>query len=119
MSEAGHDRVGRFPDRIADDVVVDRAFGPHEKIVVGTEPVVIQAPRDARNLLRILSRNIRGVRETRTANTASTMGDLVRSVRGPLSAVDALVYAGFATIPRYRLRRSRAGTTWERDASTR
>jgi GT2 family glycosyltransferase len=135
LSERGHARLGRFPDLVADDLWVDALFAAGEKGVVDAPPVRVVAPRTARSLVRVLARTARGTSEVRARALAGTAGAgtpvpgpgrtaaaLLRTVRGPCSAVDATVYAVLVTLGRARARLgTRAGrpTRWERDESSR
>lgn len=116
MSESGRGRFGHFPDVIGDDVFVDRLFAPERKLIVETEPVTVRVPRSASDLLKVLRRQQRGATEVGAATTRDTLMQLVRTVRGPSTLFDAIVYAAFALHP--RLFRRGAGQ-WERDESTR
>jgi glycosyltransferase involved in cell wall biosynthesis len=134
LSADGRSRFGPFPDIGADDLWIDRLFGPGEvEIVDDCEPVVVAVPRRARDLLHVLRRTYRGKAETAPAvgaddraraTTSSALGDLRRlASSGPLAAVDAAVYIAFAIAGRAaiaaaaRRRGGRAG--WERDESSR
>lgn len=142
LSAAGHARLGRFPDLVADDLWVDALFASVEKRVVDAPPVRVVAPRTARSLVRVLARTARGTAEVRalTAARAAARSDaapgtappgtappavpgpvrtaaaLLRTVRGARSALDAAVYAALVTGGRVRARR---GSVWERDESSR
>lgn len=121
LSEAGHARLGRFPVATADDLHIDRLFDTTEKAVIDTTPVVVQAPRTAAALLQVATRARRGSAEQGTDTGRSTGRELCGSVRGPLSAVDAIVYAGVALAARRRAARAttRTAVAWERDETTR
>lgn len=120
LSQAGHQRFGSFPEVTADDYFVDRLFEPGEKRVLKTEPVLVRTPRTASELLRTLHRVYRGVQEQagESSSTFRTVSQLLQTVRGPLSAVDACVYAGFAAAGRWSQRQTAHGS-WERDESSR
>lgn len=124
LSERGHRRFGRFPDVTGDDRFVDTRFGPHEKTVVATEPSVWVTPKDVAGLLTVLGRHHRGNIELAEQDSSSapitakaTASAVLRSVRGPRSALDAAVYIGIALAVRRRARQTRAG--WERDDTSR
>jgi exopolysaccharide biosynthesis WecB/TagA/CpsF family protein len=140
LTEAGHARFGNFPPVTADDLLVDRLFAPSEKAVVHTPPVTVRTPLSVSSLLAILRRNYRGqaelgVREQHVGpvlsrsggnSTRFTVRELVRSIRGPVSAFDATVYAALVTAARFRRSRPDAQVDamcpapgWERDASSR
>ncbi|MGM7669377.1 WecB/TagA/CpsF family glycosyltransferase [Microbacterium sp. A93] len=145
MTREGHERFGAFPDVTADDYYVDQQFLDHEKAIVPAPPVPVRTPQDIRSLAKVLRRGHRGPAELReapaaagvlvsgpdvgqsapapmTSTASSTTWELVRSVRGPFSMVDALSYSSFAAAPRLsRLRpnSTTARVTWERDDSSR
>jgi hypothetical protein len=124
LSRAGHDRLGEFPALTGDDYYVDRLFSGSEKAVVATVPVVVRTPRTAASLLAVLRRTYRGnaQQDERFAGQSAsrTLRELLSSVRGPLTAVDAAVYAAFAVAGRRRpLVGRRPATAWERDESSR
>lgn len=122
LGAEGRARFGEFPRVIADDVFVDRHFSDPEKRIVSTTPVPVRVPQRVRNLMAVLRRQARGAGQLaiRTTGTApSTMRQLVRSVRGPRSAVDAAVYAALSASSRLPALRARGGAVWERDESTR
>ena len=121
LSEQGHGRFDEFPDLTADDLFIDRLFKPEEKAVLNVEPVVFRPPRTLAAQLAVLHRVYRGNAEQngprRQHSTArTTFGEVVRSVRGPLSAVNAAIYLAFAVAGR----QGAAGSGgWERDESSR
>ncbi len=126
LNAIGHKRFGAFPMLTGDDFFVDTQFGPHEKVVVATEPVVVRTPVDLKSLLPVRRRSHRGTTEVpagphglnpRTRSTSiSTAVTAVRTIRGPGSAFDATVYLGIAVAARWGGRRARI---WERDESSR
>jgi glycosyltransferase involved in cell wall biosynthesis len=118
LSADGHARLGRFPDVIADDLYVDQLFTSREKAFPAAPPVRVTSPRTVRALLTVLTRSRRGPAQQGTDTGSTSVRDLLRTVRGPGSALDALVYVLFAAAARLRARR-RATTTWERDDSSR
>lgn len=121
VSKAGHDRFAEFPRLTADDLFIDRLFPADRKAVIRTEPVVVRVPRDATNLSRILRRGVRANAEhPEGTTTRKTARSLVRSIRGPASAIDAIVYAGFVVVARVQVwLGSSARPVWERDVSNR
>lgn len=121
LDAEAHARFGRFPTVTADDLFVDRQFRPAEKRAVPTAPVPVRVPRRVRSLVAVLRRQSRGSRQLaqgRAGTAWSTARQLVGSIRGPASAVDAGVYALLSVVSRVPLRR-RGIATWERDDSTR
>ena len=116
LSEAGRARFEHFPTVTADDVFVDLTFDPTEKRVVDSLPVVVLTPRTADSLLAVLRRQVRGSAEQGSDTAGTSLRDLLSTVRGPGSLLDAAFYAGFAAASRAS-RRGSAG--WESDRSTR
>jgi glycosyltransferase involved in cell wall biosynthesis len=123
VSQEGHKRIHRFPSispRFSgDDIFADQQFLPTEKTVLDTPPVMVRTPRRANALLRVLRRNYRAQAELGGSSaTSRTLRELLRTIRNPLTAIDAAVYALFVTLARLR-RRHPAGSTgvWERDES--
>jgi exopolysaccharide biosynthesis WecB/TagA/CpsF family protein len=125
LTEEGHARFGEFPMVTADDYLVDQSFTDDEKMIVPTPPVVVRTPRDVASLVQVLRRNHRGPAEQRDqrekATSSAVPTELLRSVRGPRSAVDALSYSGLAAAPRLSRRRigGMPARVWERDDSSR
>ncbi|MGZ4303522.1 MAG: glycosyltransferase [Solirubrobacteraceae bacterium] len=135
LSEQGRQRFDVFPDVVADDLWLDRQFAVDEVAIVDCAPVVVAVPRRAGDLLLILRRTYKGKLENRPESgvderarkiTLATLGDLRRhAMGGPRAAVDAAMYAGFATVARVVLKLASpgvatlGGTGWERDDSSR
>jgi glycosyltransferase involved in cell wall biosynthesis len=128
LSEAGRSRFDAFPDVVADDLWVDRQFAPDEIQIVDCAPVVVEVPRRARDLLRVLRRTYRGKAETTGVDphdrarqtTLSTRQQLRRhAAGGPYAALDAATYAAFAVGARLALAAPFTGARWERDDSSR
>ncbi|GAB3604653.1 hypothetical protein GCM10027413_00620 [Conyzicola nivalis] len=120
LSEAGHKRLGQFPDLTADDLIVDSLFVPGEKVVVPTEPVRVRTPRSLAGLLAILTRQRRGnLGAPAQSTTTTTVIELLSSVRGPFALIDATVYAALTSVGRRRARRAGSANAWERDDSSR
>jgi glycosyltransferase involved in cell wall biosynthesis len=125
VSQEGHRRFPVFPSispRFSgDDLFVDRQFLPAEKEVLDTPPVMVRTPRRAGALLAILRRNYRAQADLGGATTTSqTVRELLGTIRGPRSAIDAAVYAGFVALARLRRRqRPDSAGVWERDESSR
>lgn len=115
ISRPGHDRFAAFPRAVADDVFVDRLFAPGEKVIVATEPVIVRVPQTTRALLSVLRRQARGAREQSSRTARHTLGQLLGSVRGPVSLGDALIYGTLSLASR----RTGPGSVWERDDTRR
>lgn len=126
LNAKGHQRFGAFPMVMGDDLFVDTQFDPAEKVVVPTEPSVVRTPADVKSLLAVLRRGQRGNVEQLARGRGSerrghskslgTARSVIRTIRGPQSAVDAAVFLGFAVAKRLASRRTRS---WERDESSR
>ncbi|GAA3796838.1 glycosyltransferase [Cellulomonas soli] len=118
-------RLGAFPDVTADDLWVDQHVAASEKTRVPGASVIVRRPRDTRSLLAVLRRTRRTdapAEETAPPvdEGSRTIGpsDIARTVRGPRSLVDAIVYVTLVTLARAQLRRAPA-RRWERDTSSR
>lgn len=121
ISRKGHERFTTFPELLGDDLFIDRLFSPDEKAVVDVEPVVFRPPRTLKDLFSVLRRVYRGNAQQNgavglTGTAWNTLAELLRSVRGPVSAVHAVIYLYIASIGR---RQSQPPGAWERDESSR
>jgi glycosyltransferase involved in cell wall biosynthesis len=130
LSEAGRRRFDRFPDVIADDLFVRNLFGRSERMVVATDPFVIQAPRTLRALVRRRVRIHAGNAEQAShPELAALPGARERSgpwwravVERPSLALKAVPYAlvnALAKVRARRLVRSDREIGWGRDETTR
>jgi glycosyltransferase involved in cell wall biosynthesis len=121
LSEVGHARFDEFPPVTADDLFVDRLFSPSEKHIVTTVPVKVRTPRTTAALIAILRRNRRGASEFEGTTASTSLKEILLSVRGLTSAIDAGAYAILALVS--RVPQARAGTgaavMWERDGTSR
>ncbi len=117
VTEEGHQRVGRFPNVVADDVYVDRLFAASEKAIPLAPPVKVKTPRTNADLLGVLARNRRGPSEQGVDSGAATAMTLIRTVRGPVGLFDASIYALLTVRARRKARTT--PMTWERDQSSR
>lgn len=120
LNRTGHERLGSFPSVVADDCYIDRLFMAEEKVVVDCTPVTVRTPRTSRALLQTLNRVYRGNSELQGMpgkHTGRTLYQLVISIRGPGSALDAVIYGSFALVG--RLACGSIKPTWERDESSR
>jgi hypothetical protein len=119
LTEEGHRRLGTFPEGAADDYFVDTAFEAGHKVLLDGDPVVVRPPRTTSSLVSTLHRVYRAPASSGgAAAPMRTLRGLVASVRGPLSALDAAVYATFALVGR-RSQRPAHSHHWERDESSR
>ena len=119
LSEVGHARFDAFPPVIADDLYVDRLFSASEKHIVTTTPVKVRTPRTTAALVSILRRNRRGTTELTGSSTVESVKELLFSVRGLTSAVDAAAYAVLALASRVPARPGKPAVVWERDSTSR
>jgi glycosyltransferase involved in cell wall biosynthesis len=121
LSEVGHARFDEFPPVTADDLFVDRLFSPSEKHIVTTVPVKVRTPRTTAALITILRRNRRGASEFEGTTASTSLKEVLLSVRGLTSAIDAGAYVILAFVS--RVPHARAGTgaavMWERDGTSR
>lgn len=117
LSEAGHRILGGFPRLIGDDLLVERSFPPGRKYIASGPEVVVRIPRTVRDLIGVIARSRRGGAEQSHETGRASVRELLRTVSGPSSAVDAICYALLTAFARRRARRTTRG--WERDLSTR
>ena len=122
LSRAGHDRLGSFPAATADDLLVDRLFAPGRKLILSGPAVTVRMPRTAGGLLAVLVRSRPGTAEQSLDTGALSAKELLGTITGPGSAVDAACFVGFALAARYRTARrtmhaarARDARAWERD----
>jgi glycosyltransferase involved in cell wall biosynthesis len=126
LSATGRARFGEYPDVVAEDLYVDRHFGPDEIAIVGGDPVGVVAPGTVRDLLKVMRRAYRGASHEleeagapADSTTGSTLGDVGRLARQGLPGLaDAATYAGVAVAARVYVAVGRS-TRWERDESSR
>ena len=121
LSAVGHERFDEFPAVTADDLFVDQTFPAGTKRIVTTSSVVVRTPRDVRSLLKVLRRGIRAKTEVSgDDSTGQTARSLLATIRGPISAAEAFIYASIVALARLQARTLRAKSVrWERDASSR
>lgn len=126
VSELGHARLGNFPAIVADDVYVDTRFDASEKALVTDAISLRKTPEDVKNLFFVMRRHHRGVAELlarehglnfRVRNSSKkTVSEVFATVRGPVSAFDAMVYLCMSSAARLW---GGKHASWERDQSTR
>ncbi|WP_261164863.1 glycosyltransferase [Microbacterium sp. Marseille-Q6965] len=117
LAPEGERRVAPFPLVTADDVHVETTLAGTTAIPP-LAAVRVRVPTTTRDLLATLVRVRRGPAELGIDTGRRTMRGLLRTIAGPASARDAVVYAVLAAVARRRASRSRPGA-WERDASSR
>ena len=130
LSARGRARFEHFPQVTADDLMIQRLFAPQERLITDGE-FIVRVPGDLASLLRVRSRVARGNAElgrTDDARFAATTSGTARALLGivrrrPAAVVDALCYCAVIVLARAMAgrtrRRSGAGTSWERDESSR
>ncbi|MGB7564819.1 MAG: glycosyltransferase family 2 protein [Prochlorococcaceae cyanobacterium] len=117
LSEAGHRILGEFPRVIGDDLLVDRTFPPGRKYFASGPAVVVRMPITLHDLVGVLARSRRGAAEQALETGPGSVRELLRTVTGPTSAVDAICFVLVASAARLRSLHVIRG--WERDRSTR
>lgn len=126
LSATARSRFEEYPEITADDLFIARIVQPAEVSIVPTDPLVVRVPTTARALLKILRRSVRGNQEFARAlpelakdTSGDTGGALKQQLRDPRTALDALIYAGFAVAARLAVKYGRTPVRWERDDTTR
>jgi len=127
VTAAGHARLGRFPDVIADDLWFRNHFDAGERRSVAGASFVQRPPRDMRSLLRVRTRQCLGNIEYRRrfpGPAAEQQGRRTRYVArllSPSAMAGAPVYLGVNVVARRAARqRWRDGALqWDRDVSAR
>lgn len=117
LSQAGHEILGEFPRVLGDDLLVDRTFPAGRKYIASGPAVLVRMPLTTRDIIRVLARSRRGGAEQSMDTGGTSLRELLRSVTGPTSAVDAACFTAIAIVARLRARFFVSG--WERDRSTR
>ncbi len=129
LSEAGHDRLGEFPQITADDEYVRRLFSNAERITVTNGTFQVTPPRTLRDLIKIKTRSRRGNMElverfphlSRPARE-SRWKFLGRIASRPSLWLASLIYFLVVIQTTIRARRTLkrgAAVEWERDLSSR
>jgi hypothetical protein len=118
VTERGHQRFEDFPAGLADDLFIDRLFPTTVRAVIPTDPIVVRTPRNMASLLRILRRGLSAGAAQGESTSSRTAQELLHTIRGPRTAVDALVYTAIVLWAR-RGPGSRREERWGRDDSSR
>jgi len=118
VTERGHRRFAEFPAGLADDLFIDGLFPAESHAVLPTDPVIVRTPRNVSSLLRILRRGLSAGAAQGEATSSRTARELLRTVRGPRTAVDAFVYAAIVAWAR-RGPGAHREERWGRDDSSR
>ncbi len=130
LSRAGQERVGKFPDVIADDLYVQRLFAPDERLTPDDLVFGVRAPGSLRSLLRRNTRIAAGNLQLAAlfpALAPPSAGTGARSLaarvaRRPRAWIGFVVYTAVYLLARaraQRLLRSRHAISWNRDETTR
>jgi glycosyltransferase involved in cell wall biosynthesis len=130
LSREGRARFGRFPNVIADDSFVRNLYTPTERLIVPTDPTIVEAPRTFRAVVRRRVRVVIGnmelaARRNRQSATASDEAVVPwwrAVVTRPTLIPAAAVYAIANTTAHFAARRqlaSRRSIDWGRDDTTR
>ncbi|MBS0262444.1 MAG: glycosyltransferase [Planctomycetes bacterium] len=129
VNEAGHARLGKFPDITADDEFVRRSFSNAERATVHGCSFSVTPPRNLRSLIRIKTRSRRGNMELvqRFPNMSrpcseSRMKFLGRILARPLLWPAVPVYFAVVILTSWHANRTLHRQTkpaWERDLSSR
>jgi len=118
VTERGHGRFADFPAGLADDLFIDSLFPAASRTIVPTEPVIVRTPRNLASLLRILRRGLSAEAAAGEATYRQTARELLHTIRGPRTAVDAFAYAAIVVWAR-RGPGARRKEQWGRDDSSR
>jgi exopolysaccharide biosynthesis WecB/TagA/CpsF family protein len=118
VTERGHRRFADFPADLADDLFIDGLFPAGTRAVIPTDPVIVRTPRNLPSLLRILRRGLRVGAANGEVTSSRTARELVRTIRGPRTAADAIAYATIVVWAR-RGPGARREERWGRDDSSR
>jgi glycosyltransferase involved in cell wall biosynthesis len=126
LSRSGRARFAEFPDVTADDLFVQRLFGPAERVVLQDATFSVEVPHTLRALVAVRTRTAFGSAElanTRAdefaASTKETVWALLRmTLRTPRLLPAASVYIVVTVAARLRARGSQR-STWHRDTTTR
>ena len=128
VSGVGHERLGAFPELIADDLWFRNHFEPGERVSVRSARFVQHPPHDLRSLLRVRTRqhlgNIEYRRRFGEVSDADGNGGrwpYLRGLLAPAAVVGTPVYLGVNAVARQRARRRwRDGALhWDADVSAR
>lgn len=130
LSEGGRARFDRFPDLIADDLYVQRLFGPGERLTPTDLTFVVRAPGSIAALIRRNTRIAAGNRQLAVAfpdlapptGGAGASALLRRAARRPGLWAGVVVYSSVYLTSRRRakaLERRQSTIPWARDETTR
>lgn len=117
LSQKGHRILGEFPRVLGDDLLVELSFPPGRKYIASGPAVTVRMPLTVRDLIGVLARSRRGGTEQAVDTGRASVRELLRTVTGPMSALDAICFVLVAAAARLRAWRATHG--WERDHSTR
>jgi len=123
LSPAAVQRLGEFPDVVADDLLVHRSFAPSERVEVSSVDVTVVAPRRVNDLVRRRIRVLHGTEDVARRfgpddGSRTSRADLVATARDPQALPGLPVFVCVTAWARWRARNS-APTGWLRDDSSR
>lgn len=121
LTASARDRVFPLPPVLNDDYVVERCFGPSERLEV-PGAAHVEAPLSRRHLIRVRARIARGNRELMVseqsrAKMPSTGRTLTSLARAPRRWPSIAIFVMTSVLARWRSRRGEDG--WARDESRR
>lgn len=124
LSEAGHERLGGFPDVIADDLLVHRVFPPPDGVTVHEVVARPHAARTVRDLVRRKTRVFAGNRQLVTSGLTTDGGGRLRALLAavrwdPLALPAVPVYLAVNSLAKLRVRAGRGFSTWLREDASR
>ncbi|GAA1882447.1 glycosyltransferase [Lapillicoccus jejuensis] len=126
VDEEGFARITPRPDVLGDDLVVDLAFAPQEKVVDDSVRARIEAPRTVGDLVRRRVRAQQGNRQVdrgptgASPRTGTGLSDVTRTVRRrAASPAQAAVFLAVTLVGRTLAARRSMAAGWLRDESSR
>ncbi|WP_426226758.1 WecB/TagA/CpsF family glycosyltransferase [Pseudarthrobacter sp. DSP2-3-2b1] len=96
VSAEGHSRIKSIPDLAADDLSIDSLFCPEENTVVASKTLVVSTPHTVMALEAVLRRTCPvNAGQNPGGDATGSLAEVLGTVRGLLTALDAAVYAIF------------------------
>lgn len=124
LSKAGHERLGGFPDVIADDLLVHRVFRPPDGVTVHEVVARPHAARTVRELVRRKTRVFAGNRQLVTSGLTTDEGGRLRAllaaVRWDPGALPGVpIYLAVNSLAKVGARMGRGSSIWLREDASR